>query len=396
MTKRSSNPMTALERRSVVALAGIYATRLLGLFLILPVFALYAQTLAGYTPQRMGFALGVYGLVQACLQLPFGVASDHLGRRPVIAFGLALFAIGSAVAALAHSIDGVIVGRSLQGAGAVSAAVTALVADLTRETQRTKAMAVIGITVGASFLVAIPLGALLNAVIGVPGIFWLTAALATGGLAILWFAVPQAPLPDPPPLLPQLAAVVRDGRLLRMNAGIFALHAALTAVFVVLPHALVEFAGLPQNRHFTLYLPLMIASALPLFPLIAWSERRGKQALVFAASILALTVGLTSLSVAHASLFAIGIGVLVFFLAFNVLEASLPSLVSKTAPAHAKGTAIGIYSTFQFLGAFVGGDRGGWLYQHFGIGAVFAGAAAIAGLWFLVSARDLFSASTSV
>ena len=389
--------MTTFERRAVASLAGIYGTRLLGLFLILPVFALYAQTLDGYTPRLM--ALGIYGLAQACLQIPFGALSDRLGRKPVIAFGLIVFAAGSVVAANAHSIEMVVIGRALQGAGAVSAAVTALAADLTRDTQRTKAMAIIGITVGASFLVAIPLGAALNAMIGVPGIFWLTAGLALAGLAVLLFAVPQPPArahSEVPPLLPQLRAVLRHPDLLQLNVGIFALHAALTAMFVVLPLALVNRAGLPENEHPALYLPLMVASAIPLFPVIAWSERSGRQRHAFAAAVLLLTVALCSLSLAHDSLFAIGAGLLVFFVAFNLLEASLPSLVSKTAPPHAKGIAIGVYSTFQFLGAFVGGDRGGWLYQHYGTAAVLAGAAVITGIWFLVALRNVIVAERRV
>ena len=380
--------MTALERRAVAALAGIYSTRLLGLFLILPVFALYAQTLDGYTPRLMGLALGIYGLTQACLQLPFGMLSDRLGRKPVIAFGLVLFAVGSVVAANAHSIEMVVFGRALQGAGAVSAAVTALVADLTRDSQRTKAMAIIGITVGTSFLIAIPLGSALNALIGVPGIFWLTAALALTGIAVLWLAVPTPPSrarAQAQPFLPQLFAVLRDWELMRLNVGIFALHAALTAMFVVLPTALVDRAGLPQNEHAALYLPLMVISAIPLFPLVSWSERSGRQRQTFAATVLVLTLALSSLSFAHDALLPIGAGLLAFFVAFNFLEASLPSLVSKTAPAQGKGMAIGVYSTFQFLGAFVGGDRGGWLYQHYGIGAVLAGAAAITGVWFVLT-----------
>jgi len=389
--------MSALERRAVAALAGIYSTRLLGLFLILPVFALYAEMLDGYTPERMGFALGVYGLTQALLQLPFGIASDRFGRKPVIAVGLVVFAAGSVVAALAHSIHGVIIGRALQGAGAVSAAVTATVADLTREAQRTKAMAVIGITVGASFLIAIPLGSALNALIGVRGIFWLTGALALAGIGILWWAVPAPPgraRQPAAPLLPQLRAVLRDPRLLRLNAGIFALHIALTAVFVVLPNALVDFAGLPQNEHAALYLPLMVLSALPLFAAISWAERTGKQGQVFAGAVLLLSVALAVLSLEHGSLFAIAGGLLAFLVAFNVLEAALPSLVTKMAPAQAKGMAIGVYSTCQFLGAFVGGERGGWLYQHYGVGAVFGAAAAIAGVWFLLSLRDFGAANT--
>src|SRR3990172_1356120 len=383
-----SQPMTALERRAVAALAGIYSTRLLGLFLILPVFALYAQTLDGYTPRLMGLALGIYGLTQACLQLPFGMLSDRLGRKPVIAFGLVLFAVGSVVAANAHSIEMVVFGRALQGAGAVSAAVTALVADLTRDSQRTKAMAIIGITVGTSFLIAIPLGSALNALIGVPGIFWLTAALALTGIAVLWLAVPTPPSrarAQAQPFLPQLFAVLRDWELMRLNVGIFALHAALTAMFVVLPTALVDRAGLPQNEHAALYLPLMGISAIPLFPLVSWSERSGRQRQTFAATVLVLTLALSSLSFAHDALLPIGAGLLAFFVAFNFLEASLPSLVSKTAPAQGKGMAIGVYSTFQFLGAFVGGDRGGWLYQHYGIGAVLAGAAAITGVWLVLT-----------
>lgn len=381
--------MTAFERRAVFALAGIYASRLLGLFLILPVFALYAATLEDYTPARMGFALGVYGLTQACLQLPFGIASDRLGRKPVIAFGLTLFAFGSVVAALAHSIYGVILGRALQGAGAVSAAVTALVADLTSDAQRTKAMAVIGITVGASFLIAIPLGSALDTAIGVPGIFWFTALLATAGLAILWLQVPapQAPRAPTSRLSVQLVAVLRNGRLLRLNTGIFALHAALTAVFVVLPHALVD-SGLPARWHPALYFPLMAVSAIPLFPVISWSERRGRQGETFAAAVLILSFALGALSGVHFSIAATASALLAFFVAFNILEASLPSLVSKTAPAEARGMAIGIYSTFQFFGAFIGGDLGGWLYGRYGVGATFAGAAVVAALWFLLCLRD--------
>lgn len=380
--------MSAVERRAVFSLAGIYSTRLLGLFLILPVFALYAQTLEDYTPRLAGLALGIYGLTQACLQLPFGIASDRFGRKPVIAAGLVLFAIGSVVAALADSMWGVLIGRALQGAGAVSAAVTALVADLTRETQRTKAMAVIGISVGASFLISIPLGSALNTIIGVPGIFWLTAVLAVASLLILWLAVPPPTASarrERSPVLKELSAVLRNGRLLQLNIGIFALHAALTATFVVLPTALVEQAGLPANEHAALYLPLMLLSALPLFPIISLSERRHWQHGVFAGSVLVLCLAQAALALQNGSLLGIGISLLVFFMAFNVLEASLPSLVSKMAPANAKGAAIGVYSTFQFLGAFVGGDRGGWLHQHYGTSAVFAGAALLTGIWFFVS-----------
>lgn len=383
--------MTPRELGAVAALAGIFSTRLLGLFLILPVFALYAETLEGYTPFLAGFALGAYGLSQACLQLLFGMASDRLGRKPVIAAGLVLFAIGSAVAALADSMVGVIIGRIVQGAGAIGAPVIALVADATREQHRTRAMAIIGITVGASFLASILLGPALDSLIGVPGIFWLTAGLGLAGLVILWVAVPSPAHPrhhaDVNPGSGKFFTLLREGALLRLNIGIFILHAVLTAMFVVLPGALVRFAGLPASEHSNLYLPIMLVSAAGLFPLLTLSERRGWQRQVFAGAVLILGVAQVLLYLDHKSLLGIGVGLLFFFAAFNVLEASLPSLVSKTAPANAKGTAIGIYSTFQFLGAAAGGAAGGWAHGRYGMHTVFGGAAVAIGLWFLLTLR---------
>lgn len=385
---RHTHPLTPLERRSVAGLAGIFATRLLGLFLILPVFALYAEALSGYTPFLAGLALGIYGLTQACLQIPFGMASDRLGRRPVIAAGLLLFAAGSVIAALADGILGVIVGRALQGAGAISAAVVALVADLTREQVRTKAMAIIGITVGASFLGSLLLGPLLGALIGVPGIFWLTAGFAALGLLVLYGTVPATasrPAQAPRPALREFLAVLRDPALLRLDLGIFVLHAALTATFVVLPMTLVRHAGLPGERHWSVYLPLMAASVVFLFPLIAAAERPRGFRPVFAGSVLALALAQAGLYLGHDH-FPYLLGALfLFFTAFNVLEASLPALISKAAPAAAKGTAIGVYSTFQFLGAFVGGAAAGWLHGRFGLAAVYAGAGLLLAGWFLVA-----------
>lgn len=375
--------MTTRERRAVTALAGIFSTRLLGMFLILPVFTLYAESLRGYTPFLAGFAIGVYGLVQAMFQIPFGLLSDRFGRRPVITVGLLVFAAGSVIAALSDSILGVIIGRALQGSGAVSAAVVALTADLTRESQRTKAMAIIGITVGASFLVSILLGSALNATIGVPGIFWLTSALALTGIAILWFAVPA--VHERPeglqPIRHLLVKVLRDPELIRLNFGIFVLHAVLTATFVATPHVLVEYANLPEREHSAFYLPVMLLSAVPLFSIISASERRGKQQLVFALAIAVLALALTALALHHTTLIGIGLGLFVFFVAFNVLEAKLPSFVSKTAPTDAKGAAIGVYSTLQFFGLFVGGSLGGWIHGRYGFGPVFAVSAALVGLW---------------
>lgn len=381
--------MTSLERRAVAALAGILASRLLGLFLILPVFALYAETLGGYTPFLAGLALGIYGLTQACLQLPFGMASDRLGRKPVIAAGLVLFAAGSVMAALADTLFGVILGRALQGAGAVSAAAVALMADLTRPEQRSKAMGAVGITVGGAFLVSLVLGPGLGAVIGVPGIFWLTAGLAVASLVILFLGVPNPERTrshvDIEPVPRKFLAAVRDPRLFRLNAGIFVLHAALMATFVVVPPALVRYAGLALNEHWMLYLPLILVSAIPLFPLLALSDRPGWLRRVFAGCVLALGGAQLVLALGHTSLIGIAAGLVLFFIAFNVLEALLPSLISKVAPLEAKGTAIGVYGTFQFLGAFVGGAGGGWLHGRYGLGAVFIAAAGAVGLWFLLT-----------
>lgn len=376
--------MTSLERRAVVALAGILASRLFGLFLILPVFTLYAETLGGYTPFLAGVALGIYGLTQACLQLPFGMASDRLGRKPVIAAGLLLFAAGSVLAAVSETMLGVIAGRALQGAGAVSAAAVALLSDLTRLEQRSKAMGVVGVTIGAAFLVSIVLGPGLSAVIGVPGIFWLTAGLALLSLVILLLGVPSPTRGGDAELAPgprALLAAIRDGPLLRLDIGVFALHAALTATFVVVPSALVRYAGLAPQAHWTLYLPLVAASAIPLFPLLALSDRGAWLRRVFAGCILALGGAQIVLALGYKSMAGLVTGLVLFFAAFNVLEALLPSLISKIASPSGKGTAIGVYGTFQFLGAFVGGAGGGWLHGHYGAGAVFAVAAVVMGSW---------------
>ena len=390
--------MTSRERRAVATTAGILASRLFGLFLILPVFTLYAETLGGYTPFLAGLALGIYGLTQACLQLPFGIASDRLGRKPVIAAGLLLFAAGGVIAALADTMHGVIFGRALQGAGAVSAAVVALLADLTRVEQRSKAMGVVGITIGAAFLVSLVLGPVLAALVGVPGIFWLTAALALLGLAILVLGVPTPVRArgETEPVRAALTAVLRERHLVRLDIGVFALHAALTAAFVVVPPVLVRHGGVDPDVHWMLYLPLMAVSALPLFPLLGLAERPGWLARVFAGCVLVLALAQLGLALGHRSLAGLAIGLTLFFMAFNVLEALLPSLISKAAPAHAKGTAIGVYGTFQFLGAFVGGAGGGWVYGQWGAGAVFAAIALGLGAWFLLALQRPATAASGL
>ncbi len=380
--------MTPLERRAALSLAAIFATRMLGLFMVLPVFALYADRLEGATPALIGLAIGIYGLSQALLQIPFGMASDRLGRKPVIAFGLLVFAAGSALAALSTSIEGVIAGRALQGAGAVAAAVMALAADLTREEHRTKAMAVIGMSIGMSFLAAMIAGPLFGAWFGLHGLFWLTALLALLGIAILYLAVPN-PLHcrhhrDAEPVPGQFGRVLRDTQLLRLDAGIFVLHLALTAMFVAMPLMLVD-AGLLSEDHWQLYLPVMVLAMAAAVPFIIVAEKRGAMKAVFLGAIAMIGVSLAAMGLWHGSLWALGGLLWLFFAAFNLLEATLPSLISKLAPLEAKGTAMGVYSSSQFAGAFVGGWLGGWAYGQYGVEGLFSGLLLLLACWWLLA-----------
>jgi MFS family permease len=379
--------MSRKEVRSAASMASIYALRMLGLFLILPVFALYSEHLQGSTPALAGLAIGIYGMTQALLQIPFGLVSDRIGRKPVIIFGLLVFALGSVVAATADSILVVILGRALQGAGAIAAAVMALTADLIREEHRVKAMAMIGMSIGASFALAMVLGPLLNSWIGVPGIFWLTAVLACGGIAVMLFIVPTPTVSrvrrDAETIPGQIASVVRDPQLLRLDIGIFSLHSILTASFVVLPLALRDVAGLPADRHWELYLPVLVLSLPMAIPFILQAEKHRRMKLVFVGAILVIALAQGALSVFHGSIVAIGVLLFVFYSAFNLLEAILPSLIAKTAPPDAKGTAMGVYSSAQFFGAFVGGAVGGTLHGRFGLGAVFLFCLALALAWLL-------------
>ena len=378
--------MTPLELRSSFTLAGVSGLRLLGLFIILPVFALYAEALPGGRDHTLvGMALGAYGLSQAILQIPFGRLSDRWGRKPTIYLGLVIFAIGSFIAAAAHTIELVILGRVIQGAGAVSGAVIALTADLTRDEVRTKAMAIIGITIGVTFGLSIVLGPLLARWIGVPGIFAVTGGLALGAIVVV-----RTVLPDPPVVArsatppPAFAAVLRDPQLLRLNLGVFVLHAVLIALFVVVPFSL-RTAGLGGDAQWQVYLPVMTASFVLMAPAMMVSERGGRQKAAFVASIVVLGASEALLATMGGSVLAISLCLLVFFTAFNFLEASLPSLISKTAPADAKGTAAGIFASVQFLGAFVGAVTGGWLSQQYGAAAVFVFSGALTAAWFLAA-----------
>lgn len=380
--------MTMAERQAAFWLAGVFSLRMLGLFMVLPVFALYAEHLRGNTPALAGLAIGIYGLSQALFQLPFGFLSDHYGRKRLIYIGLFIFAVGSVVAALADSIYGAILGRALQGGGAVSAVVMALVADLTREEHRIKVMAVIGVTIGASFAVSMMLGPVLNGWIGVPGIFWLTGALALLGIAVVRFRVPD-PMEsrihrDAEPVASQFGRVLFDGQLLRLNFGIFTLHLLLTATFVAVPLALRD-AGLPSDRHWEVYLPALVFSMVAMIPFVVLAEKHRRLKPVFLGAIATLVLTEFGLLALHDTTLEAAALLVVFFTAFNLLEATLPSLIAKMAPPDAKGTAMGVYSSSQFLGAFVGGALGGWLRGLFGLKGALAFATLAALIWLLVA-----------
>jgi MFS family permease len=379
--------MNAVERRATFGLAGIFGLRMLGMFIVLPVLALYAETLPGGRNHALvGLALGAYGLTQAVLQIPFGWASDRWGRKPVIVGGLMIFALGSFIAAWAPSIAWTIIGRTVQGAGAISAAVIALTADLTRDEVRTRAMAAIGLTIGGTFALSLVAGPALTAVIGVPGIFVMTGLLALGAIGVLLKAVPQSEFAARPADTPgQWRRALADGQLLRLNYGIFALHAALMALFVQVPFMLRD-EGIATGRHWEVYLPVLIASVVLMAPAMMQSDRPGRSKPIFLAGIAVLFVGQAVLAAADTSFAWTVTGLVVFFTAFNLLEAKLPSLISKFAPADAKGTAVGVYSSVQFLGTFVGAAIGGWLSQHFGSTSVFAFCLVLTAGWFVVGA----------
>jgi MFS family permease len=384
MKNKESAGFNDRERRATYGLAGIYGSRMLGLFLILPVFALYAEHLASATPVLIGMAIGIYGLTQAILQIPFGLLSDRIGRKPVIIGGLLLFALGSIIAATADDIHMIIAGRAIQGSGAIAAAVMALLADLTRDEQRTKSMAVVGVTIGFSFTVALIAGPLFNTWVGVPGLFWITAALAIAGILILLLVVPtpehSSVHGEAEPVPGMFGKVLRDTQLLRLDMGIFTLHLVLTALFLALPLVLRD-AGLPVEKHTWLYLPVMLLSMGLMVPFVIMAEKKGKMKQVFTGAIGLLGLALTGFWLLSGSIWGLGLMLLVFFTGFNLLEATLPSLVSKLAPGAIRGTAMGVYSTSQFSGAFVGGLLGGWIHNHFGETSVFLMALGFIVLW---------------
>lgn len=375
--------LSSAERRVVGALAGIYMTRMLGLFLLLPVLAIYAMTLPGATPVLMGIAMGAYGFAQAIFQIPFGRWSDRYGRRPLIFIGLVLFLAGSVVGGLADSIGLVIAARLLQGAGAMSAAVTALLADYTREAVRTRAMAFIGISIGASFVVSLISAPLLEALWGVRGIFWIMAALALAAMALLRFVVPPD-IRDPSRHAAERTPLLVVGALPSLRphfVGVFALHFILTATFLVVPLVLLNDLGIGEAAHWKVYLGVFLASFTCTVPLILAAERVAAPVRIVIAAILVGALAQGWMGFAHEGRWPLLIAFSVFFGVFNFLEARLPAALSKAAPLAERGTAMGVFATCQFLGAACGGALGGVLLGHFGVSGVFGASATAALLW---------------
>lgn len=360
--------MNSLELRSTFALSSIFALRMLGLFMIIPVFAVAGQQYVGATPALIGFAVGVYGLSQALLQIPFSLLADRFSRKPLIILGLTLFALGGAIAGLSDSIYGVILGRAIAGAGAVSAVVMALLSDVTREEQRSKAMAVMGMSIGVSFMLAFSLGPWLTTQVGISGLFWVTTLMGILAMFML-LIVPKVKRHyrvAPQGYVAQLKQVLKMGDLNRLHVSIFMLHLLLTAMFVFIPSQLIKYAEIPLTEQGWIYLPLLLISLVVAFPSIIVAEKYRKMRGIFITSVIAIVFGLAIMAFGEYHHYVLLIGLGLFFIAFNVMEALLPSWMSKSAPIQSKSTAMGINSSCQFLGAFFGGTLGGQLLglQH--------------------------------
>ena len=379
--------MNALERRSTFALSSIFALRMLGLFMIIPVFSVAGQSYQGATPALIGLAVGVYGLTQAILQIPFSLLADRFSRKPLVVLGLLLFALGGAVAAMSESIYGVIIGRAIAGGGAVSAVVMALLADITREEQRSKAMAVMGMSIGVSFMVAFSLGPWLTSLVGISGLFWVTTIMGLAAISML-LLVPKVTRHHrnyQQGYVTQLKQVLKMGDLNRLHISVFALHLLLTAMFIYMPSQLIEFADIPLSRHGLVYLPLLVISLFFAFPSIILAEKYRKMRGIFLTAIGGIVLGLLVLIFGFESKYILLLGLALFFIAFNVMEALLPSWLSKSAPIQSKATAMGVNASSQFLGAFFGGMIGGQLLILNNTAMGWGILTAIAVVWLLIS-----------
>ncbi|MBN2865234.1 MAG: MFS transporter [Thiotrichales bacterium] len=382
--------MSPTERRAAFSIAGIFSTRMLGLFMIFPVFALFAEAeFSEVTGLQIGIAMGIYGLTQALLQIPYGMLSDKYGRKPLMILGMLVFMAGSVICALADSIEMMIIGRAIQGMGAVAAVLMASVADLVTEKYRLRALSIVGITIGLSFTLSLIAGPVLASLFGVRGIFWIIGLLAVIGILLVIFALPkienQTFQREAGTDTSQFGEILRDKQLLRLDLGVFILHAMLTAMFIVVPLALRDGAQLDVLDHWHVYLPVMLLSFVLMVPFIIQAESRDRMKPIFIGAVATLALVQIGFMNVHEGFWALFVLLLIFFTAFNLLEASLPSLVVKLAPADKKGTASGVFSTSQFLGAAVGGALGGYFYQHYGYNGVFIFTTLIGAAWFIAA-----------
>ncbi|MCK8103184.1 MFS transporter [Pseudoalteromonas sp. 2CM36K] len=384
----TASSLNSREKRAAVSLASVFAFRMLGLFMLMPVLAIYGQELEGFSPIWIGFAIGAYGLTQAVLQIPMGRLSDKIGRKKVIVGGLAVFALGSVIAALAESIQMVTVGRALQGMGAIASALLAFASDLSRDEQRPKVMAVIGMSIGMSFAFAMLLGPIVAASWGIAGVFWLTAILAVCGIFIVTMLVPsainKAPKGDTLASFSDIKKLIKHPQLARLNAGVLLLHLTLTTIFVVLPSQLIK-DGLVAVNHWQLYIPVLFLAFFLMVPVMIVAIKKEKEKQAFIGSVMVLIVSMLSMSMWANSVVGIAVCMLLYFVAFNFLEATMPALVSRIAPASQKGSAMGGYSSSQFLGAFLGGMLGGYVAQTTSTQAVFAAAALVGVIWLIIA-----------
>ena len=384
----TASSLNSREKRAAVSLASVFAFRMLGLFMLMPVLAIYGQELSGFSPIWIGFAIGAYGLTQAVLQIPMGWLSDKIGRKKVIVGGLTVFAIGSVIAATADSMQMVTLGRALQGMGAIASSLLAFASDLSRDEQRPKVMAVIGMSIGMSFAIAMLLGPMVAAAWGLAGVFWLTAILAVAGIFIVLFLVPKAvskaPKGDTLASVSDIKKLIKHPQLARLDLGVMLLHLTLTTIFVALPGQLIA-KGLAAQAHWQVYIPVLLLAFLLMAPVMIIAIRKEKEKQAFVGSIAVLALSMLAMAIGVDSIIGMAMCMLAYFVAFNFSEATMPALVSRLAPASQKGSAMGVFSSGQFFGAFLGGILGGYVAQSTTPQAVFAAAAVVGVIWLILA-----------